>query len=66
MSETYWTVAGFVAAAVVVNLLLYGGVSWAYFADSRRDDPPREAGRSVSPVTGPTTGAAPGGERRAA
>lgn len=35
------TILVFLVGALVMNLVVYGGVTWVYFADKHRMDPPR-------------------------
>jgi hypothetical protein len=41
MSQLAVTMIAFLAAAVAVNALLYGVVTWVYFRDKHRVDPPK-------------------------
>ena len=33
----------FIVIAIVVNVVIYGGMTWAYFRDKHRVDPPKAA-----------------------
>jgi hypothetical protein len=37
----------FLAAALLVNLVTYGGMTWVYLADKHRVDPPKPEGHAM-------------------
>ena len=42
MDQVQTSMVVFAVGAVVINVLIYGGIAWTYFSDKRRVDPPNQ------------------------